>query len=206
MPDTGRAEALYEAAVVLFLDRGYRDVDVADITALVGVSQGTFYNYYRNKRDVLETIMNDTESKLLEAFGEEVSSQSVANREEYVAEFEVRVRRVITCVAERGALMSFAALTAPGVDADSYASVLRGYRALSAAAAAFLSFGQSRGWIRPDVSVDIAGQAVVSAMAMAVLPVLVGDAQTFDVDSAAIACSGYLLNGVRGVLPQSADA
>jgi AcrR family transcriptional regulator len=206
MPDTGRAEALYQAAAELFIARGYRDVDVADITAQVGVSQGTFYNYYRNKRDLLETIMSDTEAKLLDAFGGERSLAAIDSGEDYAAELDERVRRVVGYVADNGALMSFAALTAPGVDAESYAAVLRGYRSLSALATSFLSHGQRSGWVRLDVDLDVAGQAIVAAMVMSVLPVLIADPQAFDAAGAASACSAYLRCGVGGVLSQSSVA
>ena len=62
MPE--RTAQLYAAAIDLFIERGYRDVDVTDITARCGVSHGTFYNYFRSKRDVLESIQARTLQEL----------------------------------------------------------------------------------------------------------------------------------------------
>lgn len=55
---TGRPRAtsrdvIAEAACELFLERGYSDTTVADITARAGVSRSSFFNYFTSKSDVL---------------------------------------------------------------------------------------------------------------------------------------------------------
>jgi AcrR family transcriptional regulator len=44
---------LQEAAVTLFLERGYADVTVAQIAELAGVTKRTFFNHFADKREVL---------------------------------------------------------------------------------------------------------------------------------------------------------
>jgi AcrR family transcriptional regulator len=205
MPDRAAAAArsaqLYGAATELFIERGYRDVDVADIVARTGVSHGTFYNYFRNKRDVLEAILNTTECDLAAAVSGERDPNSVVTREDFVTEFEAKVRRAIDYIAANGELMSFTALSAAGVDDDAYASSLAGYRNLGEQITAFLTLGRDRGWVRGDVDLDVAGQAVVAGVALAVMPVLLGDDAGFDATAAARTCTTYLLGGIRAALP-----
>lgn len=55
---TGRPRAtsrdvIAEAACELFLERGYSDTTVMDITARAGVSRSSFFNYFGSKADVL---------------------------------------------------------------------------------------------------------------------------------------------------------
>jgi AcrR family transcriptional regulator len=205
MPDSSvgmdRAADLYDAAIELFLERGYRDVDVADITKRCGVSAGTFYNYFRNKRDLLDVLMSRTHADLRVAFTGSPDATAIATRAGFIAEFEAVVRRVVGYVADNGPVMSFAALTAPGIDDDSFAALHQGYQELGAHSASFLSAAQERGWVRSDIDLHVAGQAVVSCVMTATLPVLLGNQAGFDPERTAVACSAYLLGGLRRVLP-----
>lgn len=49
---TSRA-TIAEAATELFLERGYAETTVADITRRAGVSRSSFFNYFSTKADVL---------------------------------------------------------------------------------------------------------------------------------------------------------
>jgi AcrR family transcriptional regulator len=46
-------KALLDAAATLFAERGYHETGVPDIVRAAGVSQGTFYQYFSHRRDVL---------------------------------------------------------------------------------------------------------------------------------------------------------
>jgi TetR/AcrR family transcriptional regulator, mexJK operon transcriptional repressor len=48
---------ILEAAAVLFAERGYAGSTADDIAVRAGVSVGTFYSYFRNKRQVLLAIV-----------------------------------------------------------------------------------------------------------------------------------------------------
>ncbi len=49
-------EAIIEAAEELFSRRGYHKTQVMDIVKNVGMSAGTFYNYFKDKRDLFRQI------------------------------------------------------------------------------------------------------------------------------------------------------
>ena len=51
--------ALIEAAVEMFRREGYTKTRVSDIVGRCGLSQGTFYLYFKSKEDVLRRIMMD---------------------------------------------------------------------------------------------------------------------------------------------------
>ncbi|WP_418002242.1 TetR/AcrR family transcriptional regulator [Mycobacterium sp. PDNC021] len=201
MPD--RAAQLYAAATDLFIERGYRDVDVTDITARCGVSHGTFYNYFRSKRDVLESIQAQTVLELSAAVAGERDPATLTCRAEYVADFAGRVRRAVVYIAKNRTLVSFAAIAAPGVDDQAYESVLAAYDHLGAQVTAFLEVGRQQGWIRDNVDSRVAGQAVVSTVLMATFPMLVEDGTDVDPEPVAQACAAFLLGGLRRVLPDS---
>lgn len=49
-------DSLLRAAEALFIERGYAGVTADDIAEAAGVSVGAFYNYYRNKRQILMAL------------------------------------------------------------------------------------------------------------------------------------------------------
>lgn len=50
-------DALLAAAYELFAEAGYQGTSVADISARVGVSLGTFYQYFHGRADILGTLV-----------------------------------------------------------------------------------------------------------------------------------------------------
>lgn len=55
-PETRRIEII-DIAEELFLKNGYNETAVSDIVKKVGVSQGTFYYYFKSKEDILNAII-----------------------------------------------------------------------------------------------------------------------------------------------------
>ncbi|MBN2298725.1 MAG: helix-turn-helix transcriptional regulator, partial [Deltaproteobacteria bacterium] len=49
-------EVIIEAAEELFSQRGYHNTQVMDIVKSAGMSAGTFYNYFTDKRDLFAQI------------------------------------------------------------------------------------------------------------------------------------------------------
>lgn len=46
-------EAIYKAAINLFNKKGYENVHIEDITKAASTAKGTFYNYFKSKKDLL---------------------------------------------------------------------------------------------------------------------------------------------------------
>ena len=52
-------DALIKAAIEIFQQHGYAKARVSDIVGQCGLSQGTFYLYFKSKEDILRRIMHD---------------------------------------------------------------------------------------------------------------------------------------------------
>jgi AcrR family transcriptional regulator len=60
-PKARRTRAqLVAAAMTLFAEQGYQTTSVAQIAEAAGVSLGTFYQYFRNRSEVLTALMNES--------------------------------------------------------------------------------------------------------------------------------------------------
>ncbi len=60
------AAKLRDAARTVFADLGFAAARVEDVVATAGVSHGTFYTYYENKSAVLDALLDETATALLE--------------------------------------------------------------------------------------------------------------------------------------------
>jgi AcrR family transcriptional regulator len=58
--------ALLAAAGKVFMDQGYASTSVGDIAAEAGVSLGAFYQYFRDRADVLATLVAEGAQRMLE--------------------------------------------------------------------------------------------------------------------------------------------
>ena len=85
-----RAEIL-KAAAHMFVERGYAGTTSDDIAAAAGVSVGTFYNYFRNKRQALVTLV-------IEGLEEIFGSIQLAQMDFSVGNQEETIRKAITAV------------------------------------------------------------------------------------------------------------
>jgi AcrR family transcriptional regulator len=190
-----RADQLFQAGCELFAERGYHDVDVTDLTEHIGVSSGTFYNYYPNKRALLEAIMRTQ----FNAYAAMINpTEATTNtRKEFIAAFEHMTRRILTHIAENPPLSSFLALTAPGVDREAYVLASQAFSTFSTRFADFFHHGRTRGWVRDDLDIVVVGRATASCLITAAFPLLLGDAAELDVDEVSRVVATYLLGGMR---------
>ncbi|MDV7136529.1 TetR/AcrR family transcriptional regulator [Williamsia muralis] len=58
-------EAILEASRKLFLERGYAGTRINNITDACGISRAGFYTYFRDKREVFNTIGEETYKEIL---------------------------------------------------------------------------------------------------------------------------------------------
>lgn len=56
-PQVRTAEIL-DTAESMFYEKGYHETQISDIVKAIGVSQGTFYYYFKSKEEILEVLIN----------------------------------------------------------------------------------------------------------------------------------------------------
>lgn len=70
---------LFETAVKLFLEKGYDNTTIDDITEEADVSRGTFFNYFPKKYAIIDYSLNNRR-KYLRCFVQKESSMSSSDR------------------------------------------------------------------------------------------------------------------------------
>jgi AcrR family transcriptional regulator len=76
--------AFHRAAREVFAEKGFFNAQIADIAQRAGKSTGSFYNYYDNKQQLLEALLDHFASDILDQTRSRLTDDPAANIEEAV--------------------------------------------------------------------------------------------------------------------------
>lgn len=65
----GRREAILDAALIVFADRGFEAARLDDVAAKAGVAKGTLYLYFKDKEALFEEVVRGAASPIIERLG-----------------------------------------------------------------------------------------------------------------------------------------
>lgn len=124
MRSEARARQILECAKRVFAERGFHAANVSHICAAAGIGRGTLYQYYANKRSVLEAILRETLDRV-KALMERQSARTVkfpppeqVTRSQAIA-FEARaLRELLEAVFADGHTLRILLREAVGLDVD----------------------------------------------------------------------------------------
>jgi AcrR family transcriptional regulator/catechol 2,3-dioxygenase-like lactoylglutathione lyase family enzyme len=154
-PKASSRETIAEAACELFLEQGYEQTSIIDITSRAGVSRSSFFNYFSSKSDVLWAGLDER----LAAFEDRLDDRE--------ADASAAVRAATLAIAE-GFVPDSLALgivnaTAMGLEAEyERDAALRRARVAHAVAARLAQGGADR--LRAEVAGAAWGGAVIAAI------------------------------------------
>jgi AcrR family transcriptional regulator len=169
-----RAE-LVLAAYELFVGKGYRNVAVADIVARVGVSHGTFYNYFDNKRGILDAVIDHYYTLIAErVIGPDIEPSTTLD--EFCVMFGRAVDRCFDLVESEPGLVNFILLEAASIDDRVIHRSVENMAAYGNKAMERVENGIARGFLDPELDSRIAGEVMLSVILSALLSAMRGDA------------------------------
>ncbi|MCF8566065.1 TetR family transcriptional regulator [Alicyclobacillus tolerans] len=76
--DEAKYQAILEAAVQVMAESGYHHAQISRIARAAGVADGTVYLYFKNKEDILVSLLRQTIGQIVEKGREQVRSQETA--------------------------------------------------------------------------------------------------------------------------------
>lgn len=192
-----RRNELLDAALTCFLSDGYHAVGVNEIVEKLGVSHGTFYNYYQNKRDLLDALMVREFSAMEPALSRSVARLDARRDIEHA--LAQGFRNALEAVADRLPALIFVCTEAAGVDPEALQSIIQFFRFASVRSeqSVFSMIGADR--INPAMDTEFLGQAFVSLLVGAVTLVVDDDGRTDRIDEYAQAITQFLLYGLNPV-------
>lgn len=81
-----KREAILEAAIKLFSEKGFKSSSTAEISALTGVAEGTVFYHFKTKEDLLLNILEKIKSEIIEEFNQFLANRKAASGLEGVEE------------------------------------------------------------------------------------------------------------------------
>jgi len=147
-----RRSQLLGVALTLFAEKGYHATSIADIIESASVARGTFYNYFKNKRQIF--------GQLLDHLFEDVMSVAFTIDTESAEGVGQQVRRLIRGICskmrENHSMARVLLEQAVGLDAEANAQLQAFYERIFGRLNDAIEDGQSRGIVREGNSTALA--------------------------------------------------
>jgi AcrR family transcriptional regulator len=123
MRSDDRARQILSCAKRVFAERGFHAANVSHICAAAGIGRGTLYQYFRNKRAVLEAILRETLGRV-RALMERQSTETTLPRPESVTRAQAisftahQLEALLRVVFDDGDTLRILLREAVGLDVD----------------------------------------------------------------------------------------
>jgi AcrR family transcriptional regulator len=142
-----RKEALLDAAALVFARQGYHRALVSEIVSEAGAGQGTFYRYFKDKREIFEALFDRFVESVFAEFSE-MTENLPQNVEEYHAASVALIRRIAARAEGNRDLLVLIVREGPTVD-EAFARKLTGfYEGLATLARGYLEHAIAAGFAR----------------------------------------------------------
>jgi AcrR family transcriptional regulator len=170
-----RRTEIIEAAFQIFSTRGYSAAGIADIAERLGMGHGTFYRYFKNKRDILDQVVDYGVERIVSALELE-TAEPATTLDDFRDQLRHIGERLFALLDTDPGLGSVVLLEATSIDEEMTQRVLGLLDTFGALGAAFLQNGVSRGFLRADLDTQSAGRALTSLTLPGLFAAIRGDA------------------------------
>jgi AcrR family transcriptional regulator len=166
-PGDRRAQ-LTEAAFEVFTSRGYRNSAVADIVTAAGVSHGSFYNYFRNKREILDAAIDFG----LESLGPQLTPppEPTAGLDEFLDAMTAPLRALHEFAVINNRLVSLIVFDAAAIDDALTNRVVDIVESVAGDWQHQIDHGVQAGFLRPGLDTQVLGEVMVAMSLVVLLP------------------------------------
>jgi AcrR family transcriptional regulator len=153
-----RREQILDAAARVFAEKGYHEAGIADIATDLGIGHGTFYRYFANKKEIVNQAVDWAVQQITATVLAEDPAAS-GSLTEHRAQIERVYLRLFTLQDRHPHLIRF--LYRQATDPAKLGMALDRFVGY---ASRLIENGMAKGFLRPDIDVDVAGQALVAVM------------------------------------------
>jgi AcrR family transcriptional regulator len=154
-----RRREIADAAAQTFAAKGYHATGIADIAEQLGIGHGTFYRYFKNKRDILEFVMDE----VLRDLGGVLAGEDPEGATT-VAEYRAQTERIGTSLFDHfiadPALARLFYVEALGADQELAERWLDTQAAFGQVCERYLVNGIERGFLAPNLDVQVTARAI----------------------------------------------
>lgn len=152
-------QEILDAAFACFAEHGYHATGVADIAGRIGIGHGTFYRYFKSKRDIIEHVIDDVTGQIFHAIGAENAAGLADDIEQYRQQ-SVRIGAALADLFRDNPRLPLLLLEAGSVDNELRERVFGMLATSDQLTEAYLRHGVERGYLRADLDTEYTARAV----------------------------------------------
>ncbi|GAB17967.1 putative TetR family transcriptional regulator [Gordonia effusa NBRC 100432] len=193
-PESRRSELL-DAALECFAAQSYRETGASAIAERAGVSHGTFYNYFDNRREVVDELVARETRNLMALV--EFQRPRPRTAVEFQIGLAAIVRRLAGYAAKHRAALEFVILGAPGVDDRALNGLLALWEQLLWLCEGYVRSGVADGYLRDDVEVVFLAEALLSVLYTSITATVVRPVASADIDTQVTTTVAFACHGLR---------
>jgi AcrR family transcriptional regulator len=186
-----RQEEILQAAASVFAAKGYAQATTREIAAAADIAEGSLYNYFASKRDILVAIISRSPSPVDRLWSE---AENLADRDGFIGLVE---RAVLAPAPEQPWVRTV--IKEAWMDDELFRRYQAGHvRETVARVTRLIERGVEAGWLR-QVDPEYAAQALVGALMASMMPLLrrtQGSEEPGEREKAARATADLLLFGL----------
>ncbi|MGH3956246.1 TetR/AcrR family transcriptional regulator [Mycobacteroides salmoniphilum] len=152
-------QEILDAAFACFAEHGYHATGVADIAGRIGIGHGTFYRYFKSKRDIIEHVIDDVTGQIFHAISAENAAGLADDIEQYRQQ-SVRIGAALADLFRDNPQLPLLLLEAGSVDNELRERVFGMLSTSDQLTEAYLRHGVERGYLRADLDTEYTARAV----------------------------------------------
>lgn len=191
-----RRADLVRAASDLILSKGYRNTSVADIVSALGLSHGTFYNYFASRRDVLDAVIDHGGQRLADRLIGSDDPASAQTLDDFLAQLDRINRRLHELVADEPRLVQFIVFEAASIDQELVQRMLAAYQEFVSSNRSYVENGIEKGFLRSDLDPEVASEALLTTLLSSTVGALGGQGVAADVSVSSAALVDFVRHGM----------
>lgn len=154
-----RRAQIMAASMDAFSEKGFHDTKISDIAQKLGMGHGTFYRYFKNKRDIFLAVVDHFIMKIAKVVEEEApqATDSVSTYREQIRRIGNRLLELFMEDPRMARIIFYQAL---GVDPDLDEKLIAIKNLADLMVEAYLVNGIEKGFLKPDLDVGTISKAV----------------------------------------------
>ncbi len=192
-------EKIKEAAKTEFSKNGYHSTSVSDIISSIGMAQGTFYHYFKNKRSLFEELLQDFVTMLVDKLNN-FDFDKIKDTGTYISTGYFLGSSIIESFMENRSLAIIFLREAVGIDEGLSKIIDQGYSDVVNYTIKHIEYGQNLGIVTKDFSREVMAMSMVGTSVFMINRHLIGDLKDFDID---VLIEEALQVHLRGVLAKN---
>jgi AcrR family transcriptional regulator len=191
-----RRTEIIEAAYEVFSTRGYSASGIADIAEKLGIGHGTFYRYFKNKRDILDQVVDYGVERMVAALELE-TTEAATTLDEFRDQLRHIGERLFGMLDEDPGLGSVVLLEATSIDEEMTQRVMGLLDTFGSLGAGYLRNGVKRGFLRADLDTESLGRAITALTLPGLFAAIRGEAGPAERRRYVEAMVGLVCDGIK---------